>query len=285
MGRPLFLSFAFITIASALTPSAGASLTLFSPTSYEQPNPTTPPRQLRARDEPYGLCGYVDSTYPWTCSVFSTCYWNTDILGVGCCSSGSCAQFATSCVPYSPSSTLVAAGSNPYITTCSDPSTPYCATATFESGFFEMECWTEQTFWTVFLTYAGGGANSVVEQRLTGRNGAVTVIGSSTIGTSTSTTTSSGTGKTSAVATSVTNTYRLRRSLRRGQPPNPQSLQEPLPLFLLQANSLPRGQVLILLPKPRRPLPPRHRRIQMPKRSPQELLSGLQWEVSSASWR
>jgi hypothetical protein len=83
---------------------------------------------------------------------------------------------------------------------------------------------------------------SVVEQRLTGRNGAVTVIGSSTIGTSTWTTTSSGTGKTlPLLLRQFINTYCLRRSLRRGQPPSPQSLQEPLPLLLLQANALPRG--------------------------------------------
>src|SRR5947209_6744088 len=81
------------------TPSETHNL-VKTPSNLQTPQTTVSPKCLRVRDgsQPAALCGYVDYTFPWACDPFSTCFYNTDISGVGCCRSSSC-NYATGCVP------------------------------------------------------------------------------------------------------------------------------------------------------------------------------------------
>jgi hypothetical protein len=58
--------------------------------------------RVRADLQPPALCGFVDYKFSWACGPRSTCFYNTDISGVGCCIAGSSTpscDYATSCVP------------------------------------------------------------------------------------------------------------------------------------------------------------------------------------------
>ena len=64
---------------------------------------TAAPRAHQPRDniQPPALCGFVDYSISWACGPQSTCFYNTDISGVGCCNTLSSCDYATSCVPFS----------------------------------------------------------------------------------------------------------------------------------------------------------------------------------------
>ncbi|KUJ22756.1 uncharacterized protein LY89DRAFT_309916 [Mollisia scopiformis] len=88
------------------------------------------------------LCGWLggDPGQPWTCAVDGECVIATAKAtnAVGCCVSGRCASFRTSCVP----ATAVcnsACSSNKENLICSNDA-PLCATFTYPGDYTELRC-------------------------------------------------------------------------------------------------------------------------------------------------
>ncbi|KAF2194087.1 hypothetical protein K469DRAFT_744811 [Zopfia rhizophila CBS 207.26] len=135
------------------------------------PAPTSPPLfkvtavsgalQLRADGQPPALCGFVDYTFSWACGPQSTCLYNTDISGVGCCNALSSCDYATSCVPSSYISG--AASSAKYVLYCSDSRSPVCATATLDFSFYSYRCFTEDWSWFIYLSSTRPDATTPVQ--------------------------------------------------------------------------------------------------------------------------
>lgn len=135
------------------------------------PKPTEPPRirgrmaghELFARDEPAVLCGYVSgiSSQPVTCPDFRrTCFFNTNVKAVGCCSHSSdppesCAQY-TSCIDSTAITSCTGSCSNNLlVTTCSDSASPYCQTYQWTSGYRNLGCGVSYFSQNVEFTYSG----------------------------------------------------------------------------------------------------------------------------------
>ncbi|KAH6671100.1 hypothetical protein B0J14DRAFT_656086 [Halenospora varia] len=119
------------------------------------------------------FCGfnYYDSIHgPWNCLGGSTCYYNTDLTGVGCCSSGYC-NYATACIP----STEIGTASSryqgqPWVLTCSNSQLPICVIASFDTSFFSYACANSFFYYSIGLTSPGSGTTPPITgtKRITG---------------------------------------------------------------------------------------------------------------------